>query len=160
MIEQRATVLAVADGAALVEVPRQSGCSACTREQGCDSATLAKLFGNGAPTRVRVRDHLGLTPGEQVLIGVRNRTLVRASMVAYLLPLLTLIGSASAAEAAAFGDLGSALVGAIGLVIGLLLTALITGGTGARARFRPVLLRRVSEQPLILIQPLHPSVGG
>jgi sigma-E factor negative regulatory protein RseC len=160
MIEQPATVVAVADGAALVEVARTSGCAACERAPRCESATLARLFGNGASTRLRLHDHLGVAPGDQVLVGVRNQTLVRASLVAYLLPVVTLVGSASAAEAAAASDLVSALAGVLGLGIGLALTALVTGGTGARARFRPVLLQRISDRPPIQIPPVHPAVGG
>lgn len=160
MIEQRATVVAVADGAALIEVARETGCAGCGRADRCESATLAKLFGNGAATRLRVRDPVGVKPGDPVLIGVRNPTLVRASLVAYLLPLLTFVGSASAADALAVSDLGSAVVGILGLALGLLLTALITGGTGARARFRPILLRRADDRPPILIPETHPSVGG
>lgn len=160
MIEQRATVLAVADEAALIEVARESGCAGCGRAARCESATLARVFGNGAATRLRVQDSIGVAPGDQVLIGVRNQTLVRASLVAYLLPLLTFVGSASAADAMAVSDLGSALAGALGLAVGMLLTALITGGTGARARFRPVLLRRISDQPQRPIPATHPSVAG
>jgi sigma-E factor negative regulatory protein RseC len=160
VIEQQASVLAVADGAALVEVARTSACAACERKRGCETATLARLFGNGAATRVRVRDPIGVAPGDQVLIGVRNPTLVRASLLAYLLPLLCFIGSASAADAVVVSDIGAALVGIAGLLLGLTLTALITGGTGARALFRPVLLRHMPDQPVIPVQPMHPSVGG
>jgi sigma-E factor negative regulatory protein RseC len=160
MIEQEAYVLAIADGAALVEVRRQSGCSACGHGTSCGTATVAKLFGNGNATRLRVLDHLGLTAGEQVIIGIRNRVLVRASLAAYLLPLLALLAAAGAADAAGLGDLGGAAGGLGGLLAGLWLAGLITGGSGARARFRPVLLRRAERAPAAFVEFHDPSVGG
>lgn len=160
MIEQEASVLAVADGSALVEVPRQSSCSSCGHGGSCGTATIAKLFGNGNATRLRIIDHLGLAAGERVIIGIRNPVLVRASLAAYLLPLLALLGAAGAAEAAGLGDVAGAATGVVGLLAGIWLAGLITGGTGARARFRPVLLRRLTAPAGQHVQFSHPCVGG
>ncbi|TVQ89737.1 MAG: Fis family transcriptional regulator [Chromatiaceae bacterium] len=160
MIEQTATVLGVADGAALVEVTRQAGCSACAQGDGCGTAVLGRLFAGRAAARVRIVDPLGLTPGERVLIGVRDQTLVRASLAAYLLPVLLLVGAAGLAEQLTIGAIGSALLGLGGLVLGLWLAGLITGGSGAAARFRPILLRRLDQLQPVAREPLHPSVGG
>jgi sigma-E factor negative regulatory protein RseC len=160
MIEQEASVVAVADGAALIEVPRQSGCSSCGHGASCGTATVARLFGNGNATRLRVVDHLGLAAGERVVIGIRNRMLVRASLAAYLLPLLALVAGAGGAEAAGLGDVAGAATGLGGLLAGLWLAGLITGGSGARARFRPVLLRRATSTATVTVEPLHPTVAG
>lgn len=159
VIEQNATVIAVADGSALVEVARQSSCSSCGHDASCGTSVVAKLFGNGKTTRLRVVDRLGLATGEQVVIGIRSQALVRASLAAYLLPLLALVGASGAADAAGLGDSGSAAIGLTGLVLGLWLSGMVTGGTGARARFRPVLLRRVRATP-VRFEPRHPAVGG
>lgn len=160
MIEQEASVIAVADGSALVDVQRQSGCSACNVGDRCGTSVVAKLFGNGNATRLRVVDHIGLAPGERVVIGIRNQILVRASLIAYLLPLLAVLGIAGAAEHAGLGDSGSAWGAMLGLLLGLWLARIITGGTGERARFRPLLLRRVAPAPIAWIEQVHPSVGG
>jgi sigma-E factor negative regulatory protein RseC len=160
MIEQQATVIAVADGAALLEVQRQSSCSACHAGTRCGTSVVAKLFGNGNATRLRVLDPIGLAPGEQVVVGIRGPLLVRASLVAYLLPLLAFIGAAGAAEQAGLGDSIGVLGSLAGLLLGLWLAGVITGGTGAKARFRPLLLRRVPAAALVRLEPIHPAVGG
>ncbi len=160
MIEQEASVLAVADGAALVEVPRQSSCSTCGHGNTCGTATVAKLFGNGNATRLRVIDHLGLVAGQRVVIGIRSPMLVRASLAAYLLPLLALVAAAGGAEAAGLSDTAGAATGVVGLLLGLWLAGLITGGSGAHARFRPVLLRRATTLASVTIEPPHPTVAG
>jgi hypothetical protein len=74
--------------------------------------------------------------------------------------LLAVIGAAGAADQAAIGDTGSALSAVIGLLLGLWLAGIITGGTGEKARFRPLLLRRVSSTPVRWLEPSHPTVGG
>lgn len=160
MIEQNARVVAVADGSALVEVPRQSGCSSCAHGGSCGTSVVAKLFGSGNAVRLRVRDRLGVAPGDEVVIGIRSPALVRASLIAYLLPLLALIGSSGAADAAGLGDVGAAAAGITGLAAGLWLTGLITGGTGVRATFRPVLLRQAEVGMRVPCEPLHPTVAG
>jgi sigma-E factor negative regulatory protein RseC len=160
MIEQQATVIAVADGSALIEVQRQSGCSACHIGEQCGTSVVAKLFRNGEATRLRVADTIGLMPGEQVVVGIRGSLLVRASLVAYLLPLLTFIGTAGAAEQLGLGESLGMLASLTGLLLGLWLTGFITGGTGAKARFRPLLLRRALTTTVVRLELVHPAVGG
>lgn len=160
MIKQQATVIAVADGSALLEVQRQNGCSACHAGERCGTSVVAKLFGNGNSTRLRVADPIGLAPGEQVVVGIRGKFLVRASLVAYLLPLVAFIGAAGAAEQAGFGDTIGVLGSLAGLLLGLWLAGAITGGTGARAKFRPLLLRRVPATVHVQLEATHPAVGG
>jgi sigma-E factor negative regulatory protein RseC len=160
MIEQEAAVVAVADGAALVDVPRRSSCSSCGHGNACGTATIAKLFGNGNSARLRIIDHLGLSAGERVIIGIRSPLIVRASLAAYLLPLLALLAAAGAAEAAGLSDITGAVSGLGGLLIGLWIAGLISGGSGARARFRPVLLRRARAGAPLCVEPPHPTVAG
>ncbi len=100
MIEQTAIVLAVADGSALVEVRRASGCAACQVGEHCGTAAVAKLFDKAGHTRLRLADPIGLAPGDRILIGIPDPVLIRASLTAYLLPLLALIMVAGAAEQA------------------------------------------------------------
>jgi len=45
VIEQNARVVGIADGSALVEVSRQSGCSSCGHDGSCGTSVVAKLFG-------------------------------------------------------------------------------------------------------------------
>lgn len=158
MIEQTATVLAVADGAALIEVPRQSSCKGCG--QVCGASLIAQLFGNEGATRLRVTDHLGVAPGERVVIGIAEPLVLWASLIAYLLPPVVMIIAAAVAEGLGTGDLGALLGAVLGLALGLVLTGLITGGSGARARFRPRLLRRAGPALTYCLPPVHPAVGG
>jgi sigma-E factor negative regulatory protein RseC len=168
MIEQQGTVVAAADGAAWVEVPRQSSCSACGQASACGTATLAQLLGNGRATRARVADHLGLRIGERVVIGIHGPLLARASLAAYLLPLVALIATASLAERAGLGDAWTALLGIGALLLGLWVAGLLAAGRlfaagrtaecpaaqkrPADAGLQPLLLRRV-DSPGVVFDP-------
>jgi sigma-E factor negative regulatory protein RseC len=141
MIETPATVVDVKPGVAWVETVRQSACGHCESAGSCGTSVLAKLF--GAPrSRLRIDDAQGLRLGEQVVIGIPDGTLVRASFVAYLIPLLVLIAAAGLATRLGAGEGAVALTGLAGLGIGLWLSGRLTGGPSARARYRPVLVRR------------------
>ncbi|RKT44975.1 SoxR reducing system RseC family protein [Thiocapsa rosea] len=141
MIETPATVVDVKPGVAWVETVRQSACGHCESAGSCGTSVLAKVF--GAPrSRLRIDDAQGLWVGEQVVIGIPDGTLVRASFVAYLLPLVFLIAVAGVATHLGAGEGSVALLGIAGLGIGLWLSGRLTGGQSARERYSPVLVRR------------------
>ena len=141
MIEESATVVASAEGTAWVETVRRSACSSCGEGGACGSAVLGRLFAPGS-NRLAVADDLDLQVGDRVVIGIPDSLLVRASLAAYLFPLAALVGAAGLADWLGLGDVLVALIGVAGLGVGLWLTGVFTGGTKARERYRPVVLRR------------------
>ena len=165
LVEQRARVVAVAAGLAWVvpaqllppagtskslwvETSRAGACGGCSSTSACAVPVLGSLAGSGAATApILVTDHLGLRIGDRVVVGIPDGTLIQASALAYLLPPALLVLAASGAGALGLGDLGSALVGLIGLALGLALTWLLAGGAAARGSYRPVLVRRHQALP-------------
>jgi sigma-E factor negative regulatory protein RseC len=141
MIETSATVVDLGPGVAWVETVRQSACGHCEGAGSCGTSVLAKLFGPSR-SRLQIDDPQGLRVGEQVVIGIPDGTLVRASFVAYLLPLLFLVATAGLATSLRVGEGTVALVGIAGLGMGLWLSGRLTGGQSARGRYRPILVRR------------------
>lgn len=97
-------------GVAWVETVRQSACGSAGS---CGTSVLAKPF--AAPRgRLRIDGAQGLRVGEQVVIGIPDRTLVRASFVAYLIRLLFLIAASGVATHLGAGEGGVALLGGSG----------------------------------------------
>lgn len=146
MIEEEATVVAL-DGAAIwVETQRRSGCSQCASASGCAPSLLGALLGNGR-TRLRLSDsQLGLQPGERVVIGLPGHALVRAALLAYLLPLLTLVIAAQLAELWTWHEGLVVLAALLGLGGGLGLAAWLARLFEQRhPEHRPRLLRRASD---------------
>ena len=132
MIEEGATVVDVAEGFVWVETRRRSACGHCDSAETCGTSALAKLFGERR-NRLRIDDPVGLRTGDQVVIGIANGALVRASLTAYLLPLIVLVTAAGIGTALQLAEGAVALLGLAGLGSGLWLGGRLTGGV-SRAR--------------------------
>ncbi len=153
MIEESGRVVAVRPGLAWVEITRRSACGTCDASSGCGTAVVAKLFSDKV-NRLQVADTLGVQVGDRVVIGIADGTLTRASLAAYMLPLLALMIVAFLAQSAGASEEGSALLGIAGLGVGLWVTGRLTGGAAGRERYRPTLLRRVELDGIVVPGPL------
>ncbi len=149
MIEEQARVLTVGNGFALVEASSRSACGSCPSASGCGASLVAKLFGKRA-NRLQVSDAIGVAVGDLVVIGIADGTLIRASLLAYLWPLIAMMLAAFIAQFAGASEGLGALIGILGLCVGLWTTRRVTGGEAGRARYRPVLLRRADLRPIAI----------
>jgi hypothetical protein len=104
-----------------------------------------------------VTDGIGVEVGDRVVIGIADSALNRASVLAYLLPLVALMLAAFAAQTAGAADGFVALAGILGLALGLWSTGRLTGGASTGERFRPVILRGLDPQ---VSRVPGPSTGG
>ncbi|MGA7801176.1 MAG: SoxR reducing system RseC family protein [Gammaproteobacteria bacterium] len=152
MIEESARVVALDGEFAWVETERKSACGSCAANKGCGTAALAKVLGQRR-TRVRALNRPGAAVGDEVLIGLDERALVRGSLAVYAVPLLALLAGALFGQYMAV-QLGLAdvegttvLAGLAGLGVGLLWLR----GFGRRiqrdGRYQPVILRRAGAPP-------------
>jgi len=141
MIEETATVVRVELGAAWVSIRSRSACGHCSSGSDCGTAMVAKLFGE-KENLLRLDNSLDAAVGEQVVIGVSDALLLKASAMAYLLPLTVLIAAVAVGQWLGLGDELSTLLGFTGLGLGLWFTNRITGGARGRGTYCPVMLHR------------------
>lgn len=142
LLEQEGRVVAVERGTAWIETARSGACGGCGQAAACAVPVFGRLAAAGAPARVQVSDHLGLTAGERVVLGLPGGDLVRAAALVYLLPPLLLVIAAVAARGLGAGEAGSAAAGIGALGLGLALIRVLSGGAKARRRWRHVLVGR------------------
>ncbi|MCZ6516071.1 MAG: SoxR reducing system RseC family protein [Gammaproteobacteria bacterium] len=95
-------------------------CAACGDGGGCGALALASLFGRLGPAVVQVQRPPGqqCRIGDRVTISISERKLLRLSVIAYLLPVASLVLGAWLGETIAppaTADLWSATGGALGL---------------------------------------------
>jgi len=157
VIEEQAHVLAIAPGRAWVQTIRRSACGSCGTSSACGTATVAKLFSERT-NHLEVVDRIGVAIGDQVVIGISDGTLTRASLLAYLLPLVALMLAAFAARSAGMSEEAGALIGILGLCTGLWVAERLARGAPGRGRFQPVLLRRVTGPWVGIVGPRR--IGG
>ncbi len=145
MIEEQATVLALESGAVWVEADRSKGCERCESGQGCGGGVLGRMVKRGK-SRVRaINDIPNLGIGDEVVLGLDERLLVKGSLMTYMLPLITMIGAALLADLLiGAGDLGVAAFGGLGLGIGLFMLRFYSARLALKGAFQPRVLRRAA----------------
>ena len=133
MLEQAAEVLVAEPGSIWVRAVESSGCGTCGG-QGCSTRRIAELFRRDARS-FQVASEIPLAPGEHVVIGIPDGSLLAGALRLYGLPLATMLLGALLAQSWMPGD-GAALLGLLaGGGLGYLLAR-----SGQAAR--PVVLRR------------------
>lgn len=133
MLEQSAEVMKTAADGIWVRAVEPSGCGTCGG-QGCSSRRIAELF-QRKPRQFLVDCDLSLAPGDRVVVGMPEGSVLKSAWRVYGLPLTLMLAGALLAQAVQPGD-GSALAGMLlGGASGWLAAR---GGRSAR----PVVLRR------------------
>lgn len=145
MLEQTAKVIKMAPDGVWVQAVEPSGCGTCGG-QGCSSRRIAELF-QRKPRHFLVDCDLSLSPGDRIVVGIADGSVLKSALRAYGMPLGAMLIGALLAQAISPGD-GPAL---LGLLLGGGLGWLASRG-GRMAR--PVVLRR-DDKNLI-----HPMKGS
>ncbi len=145
MIEESAYVIATEGELAWVETERKSTCGSCTARKGCGTGVLAKVVGRKL-TQVVALNRAGARPGDTVVVGIDESSLVRGSLAVYAMPLLTLFAGALLGEygfSAWAGEAGSLFGGIAGLLLGFAWLRRFSRRSQADPRYQPVVLRRI-----------------
>ena len=90
MITEQAVVTACDKGRVEVRLQRASACGHCELSQGCGAGAIGRLLGNRSRPLL-VETEQDLRPGDEVLLGLSERALVRASLLVYGLPLAVMV---------------------------------------------------------------------
>ena len=143
MIEEAGRVIAVEGDQAWVRTIQVSTCQSCAARKGCGHGLMNSL-GEGRATQVRVPNVLGVSVGDDVVLGVPETALLGASALMYLVPLLTMILAAVATRQwFTTADGWIALAGLVGLAAGFVLVGQVWAPRAQGLDFQPRLLRRV-----------------
>jgi sigma-E factor negative regulatory protein RseC len=119
-IETRTRVISIASGKVLVEASTEQGCAACHSQSTCGLSGLGKFLNRGrAP--VSVSCDLPLEPGDSLVMNVAESDLLRAGLLAYLLPTLLSVAGAIVATLFGLGDAAAAVSMLAGFAAGLVL---------------------------------------
>ena len=87
VIEQQGLVVAARGGTVRVRVGPTTGCSACDSGAGCGAGIFAGLLAR-KPTEFTLADHLNLSAGQPVMVGIPASTVLVMVILMYGLPLL------------------------------------------------------------------------
>lgn len=120
MIETKVRVVSRHNGELLVTSTESSGCGGCSSRNVCGISGLAKYFAGGRKP-VAVSCSANVQPGQELSMQMQEGDLLKAGVMAYLVPSLFAIGGAALVTQAGYGDAWSVLGALGGVLLGLLL---------------------------------------
>lgn len=147
MIEESAIVVATEGTFADVEPQRRASCDHCGVRATCGTSLIDRFLGR-RPLRLRVENVLDAQVGERVTLGVADAVLLRAALVAYLVPLAGLIFGAAVLNALVLwghwpgGEHWAFAGGLLGFGLALRWVACYSRRLRQDPRYRAVLLAR------------------
>lgn len=92
MIIERGEVVELMDGLAVVVVSRSSAC------EGCGARGVCHTFGGDKDAKVSVENTIEAKTGDMVEIGIDEASLVTASFIVYIVPVIALLMGAGAGQ--------------------------------------------------------------
>ncbi|MDA0423652.1 SoxR reducing system RseC family protein [Stutzerimonas frequens] len=142
MIEEIAVVSAVEADSVRVTAARTSACAQCASKSNCSQGVLSQ-WGQGKTVEIEILnpDALPVRPGQQVMIGLEEDSLVRASLLVYLLPLALLVVGALLGAALELMEWQQVVLAMLSMAVGFVLVRRLSTGGGDELRYQPVLLR-------------------
>ena len=157
MLEERGTVVEVRGDTLWLETQARSSCSHCASGS-CAPSVVSKLFGVKR-NRLQLANELSAGVGDRVVIGIPDRLVVRASLRAYLLPVLVMLHAAALAHALGLGEGLQGLLAAGGLAIGFALVRAMSRSAASARQFRPRVLR-IAEPGSVQVELSGLRLGG
>lgn len=152
MIEEQGRVVAVSGDEAWVQTIRESACHSCSARKGCGQRVLSQM--NGQAFQVRVANVIGARVGDEVVVGIPESSLLKASLMLYLAPLLMMVLGAITMERWVSAQEGWVIFGGVaGLAAGFVWARWFSQRYRSDQNFAPQLLRRALS-PVSVCQPL------
>lgn len=140
MIEEAANVVSVQGKYVEIQMQRQSACSHCELERGCGTGAIGRMLGHRNKP-LFIENTLNMKPGDRILLGMPDRSFLKASLLIYGLPLGLLVISTVLAQIVSNGSEVLVPIAAVaGLLGGLFISAKLTRKRFAR-QFNPRVLQ-------------------
>lgn len=137
-----ARVVAIAGGEAWLEPMQTGSCGSCASAALCGSKGIGSLASRLEARRFAVRNVAGLCVGDTVEIAFGGQNLLKAAAIAYGIPLLSALATASLAQAQLGSD-GWTMLGALaGMAGGFALMKIMAHRLEARGALNARIVRR------------------
>lgn len=97
MMTETATVIAFQNGIATVQSQGKTTCSGCSSKAGCGNSALSELSQFTTKQNQYIftlKSPIPLVVGQQVLVGLEEKSLLISALIVYILPLLVLLTTA------------------------------------------------------------------
>ncbi len=138
-VEGIALVVATEGPVAWLEPEQTTTCGSCHSVSVCGVKSGHSRL---AARRFKIANDHDLHVGERVVVGVADNVLLKGSMAAFALPLVTLVAGGLLGQSWLGGDGGAAIGAASGLALGLMLARFYAARLSGRGDLAPRFIRR------------------
>lgn len=139
MMREWATVVSWNNGIATLHSEIKTSCSSCSARKGCGSHMLDKLGPKNAHV-MKVASAQPLAAGQQIELGIAEKSLLSSALLVYMTPLVGLFIVAGLFQALFHTDIAAVSGALLGGVGGFILAKGISTYLGKSASFQPVIL--------------------
>lgn len=141
-IEGYARVVRIEGAVAWLEPEQTSGCGGCADAANCGASGIGSIARRIEARRFALDNLYALAPGERVVVGVAERTLLKAALTAFALPLAAAFLAGGLAQWAEGKDPVTMGAMAAGLAAGFLAARVFAQRLSAQGGLAPRYLRR------------------
>lgn len=152
--KETAHVVSESDGYVWLSSITRSGCHSCDANQVCGTGLLSHLFGRRR-FYLKVKNSLGVKAGDNVLISIPERSLLFASMLLYMVPVVVMFVIAVIAQNMLMSEVWVVTLSIIGLLVGFVTARLLCKRLESQATSQITLLAKV--EPNMVLQMEQPS---
>jgi sigma-E factor negative regulatory protein RseC len=148
IIEETARVVALDGDQAWVTTQRRTACGSCAANKSCGAGIIARGLVSGRTLQIKAVNQVEAVVGDDVVLGIDDKVLLRSAVLMYLLPLLALMAGALLGEwvndvlIRAGSEYLSILTGLLAMVAVLWWLARHTRLLAATGDYQPRILRR------------------
>ena len=135
-------VVEIKGTSAWVESETKSACGGCAMAKGCGTKVISGYFGKKFVPLKLLNDFDGIV-GDRIEVGIYNSTILKASALLYLLPLLGMIVGAIMGTSMNEGDFFSIILSIIGLISGFALTKTLYSSDHMTTSITPIFLKKL-----------------
>lgn len=144
MIEEQAVVIDIRDNQLMLEARVQSSCGSCEAKAGCGTSLLGNVLGRRF-TRFTAENSVNARIGDEVVVGIPERSMLTGSFMVYLLPVLSMLLFALVADStfATANDPLVILSAIAGFIAGTVISRRYFARASSKLAYTPVVLRKI-----------------
>ncbi|WP_020583275.1 SoxR reducing system RseC family protein [Endozoicomonas elysicola] len=125
MVEEQGRVVTVESEYVWVETTRRSSCSSCNARQGCGQHLSEKYKSDAYFSYIKASSRWVLKEGDQVVVGIPEGSLLKASFLIYLFPLILLMVGLWLSSLAGLSDFWLVLTSGFSLLCGFFFVRIV-----------------------------------